>query len=119
MITQERLKEVLFYSPKTGTFIWRVTLNPRGKAGSVAGCKDGAYWAIRIDRTLYDAHRLAWLYMTGEWPEGIDHRDKDGINNRWKNLREADQSQNGANSRLRVNSATGYKGVYLRRGKYV
>jgi hypothetical protein len=65
---------------------------------------------------------LIWLYMTGEWPsDDIDHRDRDGLNNRWANLREATRSQNLANRCAQVNNAIGVKGVCLERatGRYL
>jgi hypothetical protein len=59
------------------------------------------------------AHRLAYLYMTGEWPPaGIDHRDTNRSNNRWNNLRAATQLQNSTNSSIRIDNTSGYKGVY-------
>jgi hypothetical protein len=61
---------------------------------------------------LYREHRLAWLYMTGEWPtHEIDHINGDRVDNRFCNLREATASENRWNSRKRVNNTSGYKGV--------
>ncbi|WP_312414143.1 HNH endonuclease [Shinella sp.] len=110
-VTQMRLMEVLRYEPLNGEFIW---LNPTGrrvrsgaKAGTIA--TDG-YVVIRIDGRPYKAHRLAWLYMTGKWPDRfIDHIDLDKSNNKWANLREANDSQNMGNQAAR--SASGLKGV--------
>ncbi|CAH0532169.1 Phage HNH homing endonuclease (ACLAME 27) [Ralstonia phage UAM5] len=57
------------------------------------------------------AHRLAWLYMTGKWPEQfIDHANMNKGDNRWGNLREANKSQNNANQPARTTS--GLKGAY-------
>lgn len=97
-LTQERLKELLSYDPLTGVFLWRVNRGP-ARAGKRAGCLAPiGYRAIRIDRVMHWEQRLAWLYMTGEWPPaGTDHRDLNRSNNVWTNLREANQSQNGAN----------------------
>ena len=40
---------------------------------------------------------MAFLYVNGSFPSHvIDHRDTDGTNNRWDNLRPATNSQNGA-----------------------
>lgn len=111
-LTQARLKEVLKYDPETGQFTWLVSTSNRVKVGAVAGYSrwDG-YVCIRIDGILYLSHRLAWLYMTGEWPENeIDHRDLDKSNARWENLRPATRQQNAAN--MATWSATGFKGVH-------
>jgi hypothetical protein len=77
MITQNRLKEVLSYDKDTGIFIWikptsrRVTKN--SKAGVIYATK---YIAIAIDKKRYAAHRLAWLYVHGKFPDNnIDHID--------------------------------------------
>ena len=65
-----------------------------------------------IDKRPYLAHRLAWLYVMGEFPKNdIDHVDTNGCNNKISNLRLATKSQNGANSKLPKNNTSGYKGV--------
>lgn len=120
----DRVRELLDYNPETGVLIWRVDrLCGKGKghiiraAGSEAGgvgatSETNSYRIIRIDGRQYLAHRLAWLIMTGNWPaKGIDHVDGDGLNNRWINLREANQSQNSGNQRLSRNNTSGAKGV--------
>jgi hypothetical protein len=66
-----------------------------------------------IDRRAYLAHRLAWLYMTNEWPLcNIDHKDGDKTNNKWANLRLASVSQNAANKKRPATNTSGFKGVY-------
>lgn len=115
MIDHDRLKEVLHYDPDTGAFTWLVRTSNRIRVGDVAGrtCKDG-YRRIGVDGIDYLEHRLAWFYMTGEWPEPeIDHRDGHTENNRWSNFREATRGQNTANSRLRKGK-TLPKGVSFR-----
>ncbi|HVM91349.1 MAG TPA: HNH endonuclease [Terriglobales bacterium] len=90
VITQERLKELLFYDPDTGLFMWRRD-HFCAKEGMVAGSRAGKqYIRIRVDGKGYYAHRLAVLYMTGEMPPrsiDVDHIDLNGQNNRWLNLR--------------------------------
>jgi hypothetical protein len=111
-LTQERLKELLSYDPLTGVFLWRGG-QKKTVSGQVAGTvdKDG-YIIICADQKLYRAHRLAWLWMTGEWPKGqIDHEDLDKRNNRFSNLRDATKSQNMRNLKCRSTSTTGLKGV--------
>jgi hypothetical protein len=115
MLTVERLRELLIYEPDTGLFTRRITVsNARGgRAGEVAGSINGAgYVYVIVDGSKHLAHRLAWLYMTGEWPTtGVDHRDHDEVNNRWNNLRLANQSMNNGNASVHADNPSGAKGV--------
>lgn len=121
-LTAERLKEVLFYDPETGVFTWRVFRGGTAKVGTIAGhCQrkergGGLYLSIRVDWKRYQAHRLAWLYMTGEWPSlHIDHIDnKDTLNNRWANLRLATPLQSAQNRSHYPSNRSGFKGVVAR-----
>jgi hypothetical protein len=98
-LTAEILRNLLAYDSATGVFSWRVRAGPCS-AGSIAGSQtEQGYWVIGIGRKVYKAHRLAYLYMTGEWPsKQIDHRNIDHADNRWNNLRHADASKNKANN---------------------
>lgn len=112
-LTAERLREVLDYDPETGIFTWSLTPRSGITAGGVAGTPNAlGYIVIRIDRGRYQAHRLAWLYVTGVWPTAeIDHKNCTSNDNRFANLREAGRSQNIANSRRRSDNTSGFKGV--------
>jgi HNH endonuclease/AP2 domain len=117
-LTAERLRELMEYDPETGVFKWR-----RGRggvwAGTVAGTVDPStgYVRIYVDQKNHHAHRLAWLHVTGAWPEGqIDHRDLDRANNRFANLRPATNAQNMQNASLYANNKSGYRGVSWSRG---
>ena len=114
MITQSELKEVLEYNPDTGLFTWKKTVNSRAVIGSVAGYKiNEGYTQLCIYRKKYRIHRLAFLYMTGEWPnELVDHINQIKDDNRWSNLRQATVSQNNINSKKQKNNKSGYRGVY-------
>ena len=112
MISQAQLKEVLEYNPDTGLFTWKKTFRNRVVVGSVAGCKNKGYIVIKINRKRHLAHRLAYLYMAGKFPENlIDHINHIRDDNRWTNLRDATTSQNQANRVKQKNNTSGYKGV--------
>lgn len=113
-ITAEKLRSILSYSPETGEFRWINRASRRVLAGDVAGKLDRAgYRKIGIEKKHYRAHRLAWLYVHGEWPPAeIDHVNGNRDDNRIENLREATRSQNLQNQRrARSNSSTGLLGV--------
>jgi len=111
-LTPERLRELLDYKSETGEFRWKITRST-GEVGAVAGClRKNSYRLIGIDQRVYLAHRLAWLYVTGQWPVAdIDHIDGQRDNNAFHNLREATRTQNNANSRLPVTNKSGLKGA--------
>lgn len=113
-ITQLRLKALLHYDPDTGTFQWTGQKHGRARYKTSAGhtCKRSGYTVIGVDGILYAAHRLAWLYVHGVWPEGdTDHINRVRHDNRIANLREATRAQNMQNSGLRADSTTGHTGV--------
>lgn len=122
----ERLRSVLSYDSRTGSFTW-VSGALRGchlrkcegkEAGTVTTqhAQTGlCYRRIRIDGKLYLAHRLAWFYEYGVWPDcQIDHIDRDGTNNAISNLRECLPTENQSNKTLSVSNKSGFKGVYWR-----
>lgn len=113
-LTAERLREVLRYNKKTGIFTWKIRrgkIQPRTVAGSL---RSDGYYDIRVDDVLHRAHRLAWLYVTGEWPAVlIDHRDRNPGNTKWNNLREATYGQNRQNQKTMKHCTHGHKGLEL------
>jgi hypothetical protein len=113
MITQQELKELLHYNPETGIFTRKTKVNRNKVIGSIAGTVDvHGYVAIAIDGKKYKAHRLAWLYMYGKFPNHcIDHINNITTDNRIVNLRDATLSQNQYNKKLNINNTSGIKGV--------
>jgi len=113
-LTQKRLKELLTYNPKTGLFTRKMTCNNGIKIGAVAGHKksDG-YIVIRVDRKLYHASILAFLWMKGFIPEyEVDHKNRVTSDNRWENLRHVTHQCNGRNRSVGKNNTSGIIGVH-------
>ena len=96
MLTAKRLRKVLSYAPTTGIFRWKVSAGSRAPVGAIAGAKNGrGYHQIRIGGRPYSASRLAWLYMTGKWPNSeISYINGKPTDTRWANLQEATSLQN-------------------------
>ncbi len=111
-ISQAELKQLLHYCPETGQFIWR---HKRGRqaAGSVAGTPTFcSHISISINGKRHYAHRLAYLYMTGDWPpEQVDHINHDGKDNRWSNLRLVSYQDNRRNMPLYARNKSGVCGL--------
>lgn len=121
IVTQERLKEVLSYDPDTGLFRWKKSLSNRGPVGAIAGrVTQRGCIVIGIDTRPYKAHRLAFLYVNGEWPRNkVDHRDGDPTNNVWENLRDVTQKVNMENRRKpKSNNKSGLIGVRTGKNKF-
>lgn len=91
-LTHEKLLRRVVYDPLTGIFT-RVKYHGR-QSGTPD--KDG-YLKISIHRAKYQAHRLAWLYMTGTIAPAdmhVDHINGIRDDNRWANLRLTTPTQN-------------------------
>jgi hypothetical protein len=91
----EYLRTRLDYDPDTGELRWKSGYRMGHRIGGPAGFLDvGGYIRIGIDRHLYFAHRIIWKWMTGKEPlSDIDHIDRNRLNNRWSNLRQATKTQ--------------------------
>ena len=114
-ISQEIIKELLTYNPVTGIFTWNVNRS-RARKGKEAGTRDrSGYIGISIDRVIYRAHRLAFIYMNGEEPDIVDHINGITNDNRWVNLRSVTCGQNNLNRKLSSHNTSGCKGVSWRK----
>lgn len=116
--TADYLRSRLNYDPTTGSFTWkdcptRTDGWRKRWAGRPAGCRKLAgRLFIMVDSRAFAASVLAWVIMTGDWPNHVvDHKDADPTNDRWSNLRAATQRQNVQNAKRSANNTSGIKGV--------
>lgn len=116
MLSHAELLRLLHYDPETGIFTWRVRAAQRVHIGDVAGSlnRGTGYRSIALNGNRFLEHRLAWLYMTGEWPKNqVDHKNLKRDDNRWSNLRAATGSQNKGNQRKQKDHRGNHKGAYI------
>lgn len=130
-LTQEIVRELLDYDPNTGVLTWKERSpslfncvkhseewackrwNNRC-AGKPAGSlmSSNGYWRVSIFGRYYLAHRLVWLYVTGNFPNHhIDHKNGCRIDNRFDNLREVLPAQNSKNRRMNSRNTSGFTGI--------
>jgi hypothetical protein len=110
--SREDLLATFGYDPETGILRWKA---PRRKirVGDIAGAvQKSGHVAVGGRKNRAYAHRIIWKMMTGEEPPEIDHRDTDGSNNRWGNLRASDRAGNNRNQRKLTPGTSGFKGVH-------
>lgn len=125
-LTQEIVRELLRYEPDTGKLFWLERSEKWFKdshrtakgncnnwnaccAGKEAfsGSKWDGYFKGKIFGKPYLAHRLIWVYMTGEWPDEVDHINGVRDDNRWGNLRNVNHQENQRNQKLRKDNTSG------------
>lgn len=113
-LTQKELKKILHYDPITGVFTWTKSRNGAGcKKGQQAGTIKKNRRIICINYKEYPSTHLAWLYMKGRLPIAkIDHKDRNTLNDKFKNLREVSTICNARNTGNYKNNSSGIKGVH-------
>lgn len=113
MITQKELKRQFLYCKKTGLFTRKISNNKRFKIGDIVGSENYyGYINVFINGKIYPAHRLAFLYMNGKFPDSqIDHINHIRNDNRWANLRPVSNIENHKNRTKNNNNSSGHSGV--------
>ena len=120
-ISTEYLKQRLLYDCDTGVFT-RIKTPRKDRLGKEAGSLGVlGYTQIYLNGTLHYAHRLAWLYVYGEYPKNmIDHVDGNRANNAISNLRDVTSQGNRQNMRRAMrDNKTGLLGASKSRKGYV
>lgn len=122
MISQEELLELVEY--KDGKLYWKVSRKGQKKSieEELGFINNTGYKRVRIGRELYLIHRLVWLYHYGYFPENdLDHINRNRLDNRVENLREASRQCNVRNSCIRSDNKSGIKGVSfsITKGKWI
>lgn len=132
--SQSYLRDCFDYNPETGviTYKARPAVHFEGKTKDAAiiallrnarmvgkspkpNCS--GYVNVSIDSVSYRAHRVIWKLVHGYDPIGIDHINGCKSDNRLCNLREADQSVNAKNNRMRSDNTSNFTGVYFDRAR--
>src|SRR5881392_2369022 len=98
--------QLFTYNPRTGILRWKISRSNRIKVGQVAGSVqtnhkgklyERQYLHVNVGGRFLFVHRIIYQMVRGHAVpkrKQIDHRNGDGTDNRWKNLRVASRSQN-------------------------
>jgi len=110
----EDVSRLLCYEPETGTLV-------RVKTGAVAGTRHSrGYIYVSVFGQRYRASRLCWLLHHGRPPvDEIDHINRDGMDDRICNLREATRQQNNANRIYTKRKTCLPKGVQAKNKRFI
>ena len=134
-ITPELCRQLLRYEPEVGKLFWRrrpidMFADERGwKSWNTKWSGKEAFTTLKTVRRkgtrIYDPcfvgsildmkfkkHRVIWAIVYGVWPEVIDHKNGDPLDNRINNLRSVSQRENKMNTRLYANNKSGCIGVH-------
>lgn len=114
-LTQAYLKTQLHYDPETGVFTRIASASNASKVGNTIKAKHGGGYAlVRLQGKAYLLHRLAFLYMEGEFPaQQVDHINGIRSDNSFVNLRRVSPQTNCRNQKVRRDNASGHHGVWF------
>lgn len=115
-----RLRELLNYDPDTGIFTRRIGVRGFAAGSTVGSLQPTGYVYCNVAGHRCYAHRLAWCYVYGDWPEGeLDHINGMRSDNRIANLRLVTRSGNMLNKhRPRADNKSGYLGVVAHKDRW-
>lgn len=130
-LTQEIVRELLDYDPVKGAFTWKwrerhwfvsdsafKSWNKKfaGKAAftSIGHGMNGEelyHTSTILHEKGHVAHRVAFLWMLGRWPDELDHKNRNKKDFRWDNLREVSRATNMQNKDKPKSNISGRVGV--------
>jgi len=118
-LQQSDIKEYLSYDSETGLFTWIKSYRNQHIGKKVGSYDKDGYLQIKFKRKAYRAHRLAWMYVYGKFPDSqLDHIDGVRDNNAISNLREVTFSENSQNQRNSHSDSTyGMLGIDYNKSK--
>jgi hypothetical protein len=114
----------LQYNPETGSLVWLNGNVTGAEVGCIVENKAGnCYKSMSIGRNglahNFMVHQMIWFLVTGEWAFELDHRNGNGLDNRWDNLRSVTRSVNNKNHKRQRNNSSGLSGIsWSSRGKW-
>ena len=112
-LTREMLKKDLDYNKKTGHFKWVKAKSGRMMEYHAGTITTANSLVICLNGVTFMASRLAFLYVTGSFPEGVvRHKNGNNSDNRWKNLEEIEIKDVLKSRCVGSNNSSGYTGVY-------
>lgn len=118
MIDTDNVHDLFDYDPIDGTFRWKISPSRKVRAGDICGYPHPQDWLIVYRRRNYSGRRLAWLFMTGEWPaHDVRNADGDVTSLRWENIIPSDVQERALRS-AKVSASSGHRNVFVRRGRY-
>lgn len=109
-LTAENVNDLFDY--REGVLFWKKKVSRNIFVGKQITSKSGnGYLQVSIKKKMYPVHRIIFLMFNGYLPKIVDHIDRNPLNNRIENLREATNVQSGYNRGLQSNNTSGTKGV--------
>lgn len=117
----EVIREIFQYDKLSGILLWKINsagIVKKGvEVGHIATTDGKSYRYVMMRGVTYRVHRIIFFYMKGYFPLEVDHIDGNGLNNKWNNLRSADDIINARNQRLSVRNKSGIPGVLWRKDR--
>ena len=112
----QELQDYIEY--REGKLFWKKKPSQPVRVGQAVGSEVDGYLRFKFKGVTYANHRVVFFLHHGFFPELVDHKNGNTMDNSIDNLRPANHSQNKANSKPHNDRAA--KGAYkLSSGRYM